>query len=238
MKKSNKILIAVAVFIIAMCAAFGIYVSDYYKADAEAVASLSNGNVVVTEEKEGVKVFTPPYKTDTAVVFYPGGKVEDEAYVPLMKALASKGIMCVLYEMPFNLAVFGINSAKDIREQYPEIKNWYMSGHSLGGSMAASFAAENKDSFEGVILLASYSTSDISDMRVLSLYGSEDGILSRDKYEEYKINLPSDYEEYVIEGGNHAYFGAYGFQENDGKASIENKEQIVFAAEKISQFVK
>ena len=46
-----------------------------------------------------------------------------------------------------------------------------------------------------------------------------------EKYEEYKKHLPSDYCEFVIEGGNHAGFGSYGEQAGDGKASISREEQ-------------
>ena len=38
-------------------------------------------------------------------IFYPGGKVGYTAYAPLILALAEQDILCVLLEMPFNLAV-------------------------------------------------------------------------------------------------------------------------------------
>ena len=52
------------------------------------------------------------------LIFYPGGKVEHTAYEPLMKELASEGILCVLVEMPLNFAIFGMNKAEDIIEEY------------------------------------------------------------------------------------------------------------------------
>ena len=62
-------------------------------------------------------------------------------------------------------------------------------------------------------------------MEVLSIYGSQDGVLNREKYEKEKKNLPSDVTEYVIEGGNHAGYGNYGKQKGDGEAEIPKKEQ-------------
>ena len=59
-----------------------------------------------------------------------------------MKACADKGVLCVLIEMPFNLAVLDMNAAEGIRVKYPEIENWYIGGHSLGGSMAASYLSK------------------------------------------------------------------------------------------------
>ena len=51
------------------------------------------------------------------------------------------------------------------------------------------------------------------------------------KYEECRTNLPEDFAELVIEGGNHAFFGTYGLQEGDGTATIENSSQIAMAVD-------
>ena len=156
-----------------------------------------------------------------------------------MQACAEQGILCVLIEMPFNLAVLDVNAADGVQEEYSEITEWYIGGHSLGGSMAASYAAKNKEAFAGLILLASYSTADLSEseLSVLSVYGSEDGVLNMEKYEKYHVKLPNNITEYVIEGGCHAYFGVYGTQKGDGMPTVSNKEQIDITAEKISEFI-
>ena len=65
-----------------------------------------------------------------------------------MHSLAEKGVFTVLVTMPGNLAVLDMNAADGICEQYPEIESWYMAGHSLGGSMAASYISENADNFD------------------------------------------------------------------------------------------
>jgi pimeloyl-ACP methyl ester carboxylesterase len=156
-----------------------------------------------------------------------------------MYALAEEGVVSILVTMPGNLAVLDMNAADGICEQYPEIENWYMSGHSLGGSMAASFIAENSKDFDGIILLASYSTVDLSNsgLDVLSIYGSNDGVLNMEKYSEYMPNLPSDFEEFIIDGGCHAYFGAYGEQDGDGEAEITREQQIEITVNEILEFV-
>ena len=157
-----------------------------------------------------------------------------------MAELARMGVLCVLVEMPFNLAVFDINAADGIQEQYPHIEDWYIGGHSLGGSMAASYLADHVDEYEGLILLGSYSTADLSDtdLDVLSIYGSEDKVLNREKYDENKSNLPDDFSEVVIEGGCHAYFGMYGAQDGDGTPTISNHEQIRLTVESIIKVLK
>ena len=139
--------------------------------------------------------------------------------------------------MPFNLAVLAKDAAASIPEQFPEVEHWYMAGHSLGGSIAASFAAENTAWVEGLILLAAYSTEPL-EIPVLSIRGSEDGVLDLEKYEKYRTNLPADFEEHILEGGNHAGFGFYGPQEGDGTATISSREQIAGTAKLIAEFVE
>ena len=238
--KKKIIFAIVIVLVITLVGGTVYYINDYYKADETAVMTISNPqkSITVTEEN-GVFTFEPQNPT-AGIIFYPGGKVQAEAYAPLMQTLAENGVLSVLVTMPANLAVLDMNAAEGICEEHPEIEKWYMAGHSLGGSMASSFIAENSDDFDGIILLASYSTADLSNsgLKVLSVYGTNDGVLNLEKYKECKSNLPEDFEEFVIDGGCHAYFGNYGEQEGDKKATITREKQIEITVEKIIEFIK
>ena len=227
---TTSVLLALAIII----GACSIYLGNYYSADNEAIGAFLPQGTAWTEDPDGRIVFEPKGATK-GFIFYPGGKVEYTAYIPLMKACAEEGILCVLVEMPFNLAVLDINAADGIQKEYPEIEEWYIGGHSLGGSMAASYLANHIEDYEGLILLGSYSTADISDtdINVLSVFGSEDKVMNREKYEDNKSNLPSDFTEFVIDGGCHAYFGMYGPQDGDGTATITNEEQISLTVKSI-----
>jgi len=241
MKKHIKIIIAALVLVLALFLGCGIYLADFYPADYESVEAFSAANGDFAAEKlDETKTAYIPEKAESGFIFYPGGKVEHRAYEPLMEALAAQNILCVLVEMPFNLAVFDIDAADGVREFFPEIEKWYIGGHSLGGSMAASFLAENADDYLGLVLLASYSTEDLSDyeLDVLSIYGSNDGVLSREKYSMYSAMLPEGFAELVIEGGNHAGFGMYGDQKGDGEATLSNAEQIELSARAIAEYIK
>ncbi len=216
-----------------------IYVSDYYRADVTAIESfVFDANVTKTTLYSGAVAYGD-LNAKYGFILYPGGKVEYTAYEPLMMELASNGVLCILIEMPFNLAVLDMNAADGIRELYPDVEYWYIGGHSLGGSMAASYIAKHSEEFDGLILLGSYSTADVSRtaLDVLSIYGSEDGVMNREKYDKYKKNLPSDLTEIVIEGGCHAYFGMYGEQKGDGSPAISVEEQIRITADHILDFI-
>lgn len=238
-KKRVKILISILLSVVILLAGCGIYLGDYYKADENAISVMVGQNAKWEETDEGNLVFVPE-NASAGLIFYPGGKVEHSSYIPLMNACTERGILCIIVKMPFNLAVFDINAADGLREQYPQAEKWYIGGHSLGGSMAASYLSDNREGFEGLILLGSYSTADLSDsdLDVLSMYGSEDHVMNREKYEEGKANLPEGFREIIIDGGCHAYFGTYGEQDGDGKAEISNIEQIDFTAEQMSAFMQ
>lgn len=240
MKVKNKLIWGIAAFLLVVCIATFVYLNDCYRADTDAVAVFAADSAVFERQLSDDALLISQENADTGFIFYPGGKVEHTAYVPLMRACAAEGIACVLLEMPFNLAVFDINAADGIQTALPEIKNWYIGGHSLGGAMAAAYLADNTESFDGLVLLAAYSTADISaaPAHVLSIYGSEDGVMDREKYEGNMINMPADFSELIIDGGNHAGFGMYGEQEGDGEARITNDEQIAITAKAVAEFVK
>lgn len=241
MSKKKKIIFGtVGVLLAAVVLFCAGYLNDYYRADIQAVDAFAVEKEVTKQVLEDGTIVYAPEAADTGLIFYPGGKVEYTAYEPLMKALASEGIMSVLVEMPFHLAVFDVNAADGIQEQYPDITEWYIGGHSLGGSMAAAYLGNNVEEYEGLVLLGSYSTEDLSQtsLKVLSVYGSEDKVLNAEKYLENKSNLTADFTQVVLDGGCHAYFGMYGAQEGDGTPSISNEEQIVLTVDAVKKFVE
>ena len=177
-------------------------------------------------------------------MFYPGAKVEAATYAPLMSEISSRGIDCFLCDMPLNFALLDKDAAEDIRAAGAKnYEKWYIGGHSLGGVAAAMTADDAEepggiDEWDGLILLAAYPTEELS-TSTLSIYGSEDTVLDKNKYKRTELDglWPDDFKETVIEGGNHARFGNYGEQNGDGKAEITASEQQKEAAEIISSWI-
>lgn len=216
MNKKIRIIILIILAIIIIAGIY--YLTDIYHADSK-IKIENTSNYKVTNTSNGI--FIDSKGNDTAIIFYPGAKVEYTSYLPLLYKLADEGVDSYLVEMPLNLAFLGQNSADEIINS-TDYTNYYLAGHSLGGAMASSYVNKSKD-VDGLILLASYSTVDIN-IPVLSVYGSEDKVLNHEKYNESKVFL-HNVTEVIIDGGNHAQFGSYGNQSGDGTAEISNIKQ-------------
>lgn len=232
-KNVKLIMMVTIIFAAVLCAAL-FWVNDYYKATNTANKAMLGNESVVVEEIENYYLFSKNPAISyvgpgdgKGIVFYPGGKVDEKAYAPLLLKLAEEGYEVYLIKMPAKLAIFGANAAEDIIEDASHIVHWTMMGHSLGGAMAADFSASHDEEVDVLVLLAAYSLEDLStlDMDVYSFYGSEDRVLNMEKYKECLVNFPDDVIEEVIEGGNHAYYAHYGEQEGDGTATITREEQ-------------
>ncbi|MBQ6373655.1 MAG: alpha/beta fold hydrolase [Clostridia bacterium] len=210
--------------IAALAIGFLIYASDYHRADRHALDSLaSDARVRVSRTDQGW-FFDGPSQTD-ALVFYPGAKVEETAYAPLLHGLAGAGLDVFLVRMPLRFAFFGIDRA-DAEMKAHDYARWFVGGHSLGGAMAAEFAAKNGDRVAGVILLGAYTAAALDERQLeLVICGTEDGLATPDDIAKGRAKAPARYIEHAIRGGNHAGFGNYGAQSGDGAASISADAQ-------------
>lgn len=227
--KKLRIALGIVVLLLALCAgAFFWYVSDYYRAEDVAldVPAQDSGLSV----QDNLTVLSPSVPSDTAIIFYPGAKVEAEAYLPLLEQIKQTGVTCILVHMPFRMAIFDANAAEDVMEQFPEIQHWYMAGHSMGGAMASQFASGHQDEIDGLILLGAYIYGDYPDEKTLTVYGSLNQ--SVEDHIDYTENIVE------IEGGNHAQFGNYGPQKGDLPATISAAEQQAQTVDAISDFMR
>lgn len=214
------------------------YLNDYYRADEEVKDFLKSSNIVVVN-KEDETYFFDGYGEENAIVFYQGGKVENISYAPLLYKLAESGIDCFLVKMPFNLAILDKNKASSViyDEKY-NYNNWYLMGHSLGGVVASMYSNSHDDKVSGLILLAAYPTSKVKEsIRVLSIYGSNDGVLNLNKYNANKKYWNNQTIEHVIPGGNHANFGYYGKQSGDNDSTITREQQQEETINEILNFI-
>ncbi|MBQ6100168.1 MAG: alpha/beta hydrolase [Methanobrevibacter sp.] len=232
MRKAFKI--GIIAFIIIFVGGFFVYAGIYYHAD-ETATDLMNGTENVSVVKVSNGLLLDGYGNDTAIIFYPGAKVEYTSYLPLFMDVASKGYDCYLVEMPFNLAFFNKNSADEILKN-SSYNHYFIAGHSLGGAMASIYV-NSTDRMEGIIYLASHSPNEIQ-IPALSIYGSNDGVMNMEHYQEAKPLMKNNYTELIINGGNHAQFGNYGNQSGDGAANITAESQQDQSVDAIIKFLE
>lgn len=224
----KRIALVLLLLLVVGIGAFVVWSLNPLEAMPEALAALESDNGV-TVTNEAWMVFSPGGAApQTGVIIYPGGHVDPRAYAPLANEIARAGYLVILPPMPLNLAVTGINVADKIMAANPTIEHWYVGGHSLGGAMAAEYAAANAGKIDGLFLWASYSAestdlSVIPGLKVLSIYGTEDGGV--DEIRLSRERLPEDVVWVEMQGGNHAQFGWYGLQPGDGTAAISREEQ-------------
>lgn len=221
---------SITLAVILVCVgAFVIYTSDYYRADETAQAAAQKEYVQATGDGDYVISLTENAKK--GLIFYPGAKVETEAYLPLLCRIAAyHKIDCFLIDMPFRLAFFDANAADEIIENNQQITEWYIAGHSLGGAMASQYASQNQEVVSGLILLGAYPYKDYPLEKTLTVYGSLDTSVAEE------INYTENV--FVIEGGNHAQFGNYGKQSGDADAEISAEEQQTLTMMHINVFIE
>lgn len=226
--KKLTVVLGIVVLLLAVCAgAFFWYVSDYYPADDVALEVMAQDSVITVQDN--LTILSPSVPSDTAIIFYPGAKVEAEAYLPLLDQIRQTGVTCILVHMPFHMAIFDADAAEGVMEQFPDMQHWYMAGHSMGGAMASRFAADHPEEIDGLILLGAYIYGDYPDEKTLTVYGSLNQ--SVEDHIDYTENIVE------IEGGNHAQFGNYGPQKGDLPATISAAEQQAQTVDAIEQFL-
>lgn len=194
----------------------------------------SGDGVVVTQSATRIELRPTGEVDPTGLIFYPGAKVDARAYAAILRPIAEAGHLVVIVKMPYGVALLDVNAASSVIDAEPEVDQWVVAGHSLGGTAAARYASDHPDEIAGLVLWASYPADDLSgdDLAVLSVSGTEDGLTTPADVEDSRADLPPDTEFVAVEGATHAQFGDYGLQRRDGTATISRAEaqrQIVAA---------
>ncbi len=212
-----------------------------YGPSSEALDYLESGESVNVERNDFIS-FESENRPQKGFIFYPGGHVKPESYAPLAYNISMKGYQVVIVPMPLDLAIFGAGKASEVIDEHENIEKWVIGGHSLGGAMAARYANNNPDKVDGLVLLAAYPPSGDNlaeeDLEVLSIYGTKDTVLDKNKLIERKKLLPPNSRFIKINGANHAQFGNYGKQNGDGTPTISRTKQQTMTIEKIVNFLE
>jgi pimeloyl-ACP methyl ester carboxylesterase len=209
-----------------------------YKPQPGALAAMTNdAQVVFSQPRNFYYAFSPRNVTpQKGVIFYPGGLVDFRSYAPMARDIAAAGYLVVVVEMPLDIAFLGYDRATLIRLAYPKIKTWAVGGHSLGGVAASLYAYKNPNRLNGLFLWASYpaDSNDLSKrkLKVISIYGSNDGLSTPEKVLGSVPLLPPATSFVEINGANHTQDGYYWdgsnpnfLQPGDNAAGITRDQQ-------------
>jgi pimeloyl-ACP methyl ester carboxylesterase len=122
----------------------------------EALAASVSDDDVQVEDERFLTLRPRRVPERMGVVVYPGAYVDIRGYVPTLKPVAASGYRVVIVPMPFELAVFGIDRALDVKAANLDVTRWALVGHSVGGAMGPLFASRHPDALAGVIIWDSY----------------------------------------------------------------------------------
>jgi pimeloyl-ACP methyl ester carboxylesterase len=208
----------VALLVIAVIGITGwyqlVYIGPRYSpADPLALAALeSDAKVTISTDKWIVMEPASGWR-DTALLFYPGGQVAPEGYAETLRGVAEAGYPVVMVPMPLDLAVIAPNRADDVIDAYPQVKHWVISGHSLGGAMAARYVYTHPGKVSGLLLWDAYppDTDDLSSatVAVRQIHRVNDAGVAPAKYQETNHLLPATTQFVTLPGGTHMNYGRF-----------------------------
>lgn len=194
----------------------------------QALAALESDALVTVVENPWL-TFTPTGEIQAGLIYYPGGRIDPRGYSNMMRTIAEEGYLVVVPSMPINMAIFNTNAAEGIISYYPDVENWAIAGHSVGGTAAAMYTAKNPEKIDGLAIWASYpaNSSDLSelDLPVYLIYGELDEGVDRLSIEEKKGLLPPDTVYLEIPGGDHHQFGTYLTEPEDDRSTTPRAVQ-------------
>ena len=195
----------------------------------EAIAALQSDQLVMVTQEPSITFLPLNSSPQTGFIFYPGGRIDPRGYALLMRKIAEAGYLVIVPEMPFNMAPFASNIAEEIIAVHPEIDQWVIGGHSVGGTMAAQFTKGHPEDISGLAIWASYpaDNADLSDLDipVISIYGSQEIRVNDKSVSERQHLLPEGTRYIRIEGGDHHQFGSYEINPEDHLATTSRASQ-------------
>lgn len=197
-----------------------------------AEAALASTDAVNVEYDDWLVMSPKTSSPSTGVIIYPGANCDIRGYAEIMRAVAAQGYLVVGTPMPFNFAFLNPYEANDVMEAYPEITNWVIVGHSLGGAMAGTYAHGNQDKLGGIIFWDAYppegnSLAD-SKLPVMHIHRATLQGEPPQMFQDMQHVYPPGTMDVPVKGGIHMYFGSFigGPYEETWEPKISNAEQI------------
>ena len=197
----------------------------------------ASSSTVSVSEFDGATVFMPANAgpDHTGLVFLPGGAVDPDAYLPVVRALADAGWPVALVRLPWRVAftesaqIEVWRRATAVRASWGATRPIVLGGHSRGAALSALFASRYPADLSGLLLIGTThpKDQDLSSLSipVLKISGTRDCVAELKTSKANASKLPSQAVWTTIVGANHAQFGYYGTQLGDCSATISREAQ-------------
>ncbi|MFJ8894662.1 alpha/beta hydrolase [Leifsonia sp. NPDC102414] len=238
-RRTVRILVSIVAVVILVLVGFLAWANTPMMGDrAAAIEVWTNPAVSITDEGDSVLLAPTGTPSGQGLVFIPGALVDPYAYLSkLAGAVEETGLTVVVTKPTLNLAFFDRRPLSTFTAHAPDVTSWYVGGHSLGGVRACQLASDQ--AVDGLILFGSYCANDLSgtDLRVLSIGGSDDGLSTPAKIDAARHLLPADATMVEIAGMNHAQFGDYGTQPGDNAPGISDDEARTKVTDALTAFL-
>ena len=228
-----RIIFAVPALVIAFLVVVVLAYARPFVATPTATAALQSENDARLADRLGWYELIPVRQDESGddirptagLVFVPGARIDARAYANVLRPVAEAGYLVAVLKEPFGFSLLDADHGKKVLDVHPEITDWAIGGHSLGGSTAASLADQD-ERIKGLVLFASYPGDPLvrTDLKAVSIFGTADGFTTQADIEASKPNLPPDTSYVVINGAVHSSFGDYGEQSGDGIATVDRTE--------------
>ena len=234
MKKFLKILAAVVIVVPLLMLGWLMYSTEKNRAvpGEDALAALVSNEAVDIEVGDWIVMRPKNATPGTGLIVYPGANCDIRGYAPILREIAAQGYLVVAVSMPFDFSIFAPNSADEAKAAFPEIDNWVLAGHSMGGAMAGLYAHSRQDELAGLIFWDSYppdsnSFAD-SDLPILHVHRAALDGTAPQMFLDKKFLFPPDSTWVGVPGGMHMYFGSFigGGYEEQQEPGIERDAQI------------
>jgi pimeloyl-ACP methyl ester carboxylesterase len=200
----------------------------------------------IDDNNEYIRFDAPQAGNADRVIVLPGCPVEAEAYAPLARGLAIRGLTAIVVKIPYRCAPFPTHVAALHARVLQVLATcssclWTIAGHSRGARHALEAVAAMPNRFARLVLMGSTHPRERDFSRlsipVLKIEASNDGVAPREASAANRRLLPAATRWNVIEGGNHAQFAYYGWQLFDGAATIAREQQHDEAVAAVLSFI-
>jgi pimeloyl-ACP methyl ester carboxylesterase len=194
------------------------------------ILSPPSGAPDATSEVQGPGTDDAPDRGERGLVFFAGARVEPAAYVAKLSGVARDGTTVVIVRPVLGFGILEWRPIESFTALAPGVDSWLVGGHSLGGVRACQYVADQTGSgdvtLDALVLVGSYCAADIasSDVAVVSISGSSDGLSTPDKIDAARQLLPASTTFVEIDGASHASFGDYGVQPGDGEPTADDAD--------------